>query len=188
MAKKAYKPLLFTTTVRNPARFKQYLFVLSKYEGQTLDDTIATQICGEAMRFGLYRPNMHTQSIKEKWGVTEHGNFGERMLDDTEVAWLLKHNPQRHKEAGYSWGWPSRFATIFGAVRQFGFANINPGSKIEISGIGRRFLLNIKVEHKSRGRGRWFYKCRGRQSKERHGRFPPRDGQIPSRQSISSRS
>lgn len=146
MAKKAYKPLLFTTTVRNPARFKQYLFVLSKYEGQMLDDTLATQICGEAMRFGLYRPNNHTQSIKGKWGVSEHGNFGERVLDETEVAWLLKHNPQRHKEAGYSWGWPSRFATIFGAVRQFGFANINPGSKIEISRIGKRFLSNIKVE------------------------------------------
>ena len=51
-----YKPLLFTTTVRNPERIKKYMFVLSKFEGQVLTDSTCEQICAEAIRVGLYRP------------------------------------------------------------------------------------------------------------------------------------
>ena len=143
---KSYKPLLFTTTVRNPARFKSYLFVLNRFVGQVLSDGLATKICGEALKFGLYRPNKKTAVIKGKWGHTHAGDFGEIVLDDSEVAWLVNHNPQQHKEAGFAEGWPSRFATIFNSLKQFGFAYFKPGTKIEISEIGKRLLSNIKVE------------------------------------------
>ena len=64
MAKKDYKPLLFTTTVRNPERFKQYLYVLNKFVGRSLNDKLATEICAEAMRFGIYRPNKKSTAIR----------------------------------------------------------------------------------------------------------------------------
>lgn len=139
-----YKPLLFTTTVRNPARFKQYLFILQKFECEVLTDDLAVRICGEAMKYGIYRPNKKTSTIKSKW-ATFNGDFGESLLDDDEIAWLLKHNPQQHKEAGFKQGWASRFATIFGALNQFGFAYIAPNEPIRISPIGKCYVGNIKV-------------------------------------------
>lgn len=146
MAKREYKPLLFTTTVRNPARFKQYLFVLNKFAGKTLDNKIATEICGEAMRFGIYRPRKITAAIKEKWETTIRGEFSETILSNAEVAWLLRNNPQKHKEAGFEKGWPSRFATIFSSLKEYGFAYFKHGGPIEISGIGKRLLGNISIK------------------------------------------
>ncbi len=146
MAKSKFKPLLFTTTVRNPARFKRYLYVLNKFEGKCLTDSLAAQICGEAMRYGIYRPNKRPSSVAKKWPDYSQGDFGDMILDDGEIAWLLENNPQNHKEAGFAEGWPSRFATIFGAVRQFGFAYFSPDEKIAISEIGKRLVDNISVE------------------------------------------
>ena len=51
-----YKPLLFTTTMRNPARLKQMLFILDKFEGRILDDNLAVAIVAECIRYGIYRP------------------------------------------------------------------------------------------------------------------------------------
>ncbi len=146
MRKCEFKPLLFTTTVRNPARFKRYLYVLNKFAGKTLTDSLAAEICGEAMRYGIYRPNKRPASVAEKWPSHSQGDFGALILDDDEVAWLLCHNPQSHKEAGFAEGWPSRFATIFGVVRQFGFAYFAPGEAIAISEVGKRLVDNLTVE------------------------------------------
>ena len=38
--KSEYKPLLFTTTMRNPERLKDFLLVLSEYEGEVLTNEI----------------------------------------------------------------------------------------------------------------------------------------------------
>jgi len=45
-----YKPLLFTTTLRNPERLKWFLAVLKEYDGQILDDKLAKKIAGEIIR------------------------------------------------------------------------------------------------------------------------------------------
>ena len=123
-----YKPLLFTTTVRNPERIKKYMFVLSKFEGQILTDSICEQICAEAIRVGLYRPMKQLMSVKAKWRGSEGGDFATRVLSDAEVAWMLRNNPQKHKEAGFGYGWPSRFQTQFMITRQLGFAYYKVGS------------------------------------------------------------
>ena len=146
MAKSKFKPLLFTTTVRNPERFKRYLYVLNKFDGERLTDALAVRICGEAMRYGIYRPNRRPASVAGKWPRCSQGDFGDSLLNDDEVAWLLEHNPQDHKEAGFGKGWPSRFATIFGAVRQFGFAYFAPQEEISVSEIGKRLVGNLTVE------------------------------------------
>ena len=63
-----YKPLLYTTTVRNPERVKSLLNILVQFDGQTLTDEFATRIVAETIRYGLYRPVHNTTSIKEKYG------------------------------------------------------------------------------------------------------------------------
>lgn len=140
-----YKPLLFTTTVRNPERIKKYMFVLSKFEGQVLTDGICEQICAEAIRVGLYRPMKQLMSVKAKWRGSEGGDFAARVLSDIEVTWMLRNNPQKHKESGFGYGWPSRFQTQFMITRQLGFAYYEVGERIAISALGKRLAGQVTV-------------------------------------------
>lgn len=66
-----YKPLLYTTTMRNPGRLKFMLYVLNLFDGQVLDDELATKICGETIRYGLFRPTKRIpDSVQKKWSTT----------------------------------------------------------------------------------------------------------------------
>lgn len=148
MAKPSYKPLLFTTTMRNPQRIKAMLWVLKKYDGQILDDTLATEIVGETIRYGLYRPMKKSESIKVKWLNTPKGEFGNELLSDSEVMFMIANNPQEHKEAGFERGYPSRFATIFDFAKELGFVYFTPGKPIEFSSIGDKLasVLDVSID------------------------------------------
>ena len=149
MAKKSkaeYKPLLYTTTMRNPGRLKFMLYVLKKYEGQVLNDNLATKICGDAIRYGLYRPMKKLTSVKNKWSSTNNGEFSEYMLTDDEVDIMLRNNPQHHGEAGFAYGWPSRFATIFDLTKELGLAYYWPGEPIVISPLAHHLLKSFEIE------------------------------------------
>jgi len=128
-----YKPLLFTTTLRNPERLKWFLGVLKEYDGQVLDDELAEKIAGEIIRIGLYKPTKLSVKIKQKIITKE-------LLTDREVAQVLNDNPQNHKEAGFSKGWPSRFDTWFKIAKELGFVFYRSGEKIRFSEIGLRLV------------------------------------------------
>ena len=144
-----YKPLLYTTTMRNPGRLKYMLYVLNQFDGQILNDNLATMICGETIRYGLYRPMKKLISVKNKWESSEQGEFSEYLLDDNEVSLMLRNNPQSHKEAGFAKGWPSRFATIYDLTKELGLAYFWPGEPIVISSLGHHLLKSLKVEIES---------------------------------------
>ena len=157
MAKKSaleYKPLLYTTTMRNPGRLKYMLYVLNKFEGQILDDNLATIICGETIRYGLFRPTKRIpDSVKNKWSSTKKGEFSDYALTDKEVKMILHNNDSNkwddikgHKEAGFAKGWPSRFATIFDLTKELGLAWFTPGEPIIITTLARHLLKSITVE------------------------------------------
>jgi hypothetical protein len=148
MAKASYKPLLFTTTMRNPERLKFMLYILEKFRGQILDDELATKIVGETIRYGLYRPMKKNTSIKNKWDSTSNGVFSEYILTDSEVDYMIKNNPQKHKEAGFAKGFPSRFATIYDITKELGFAYFTPSKPIMISELGEHLLKAIEVNVK----------------------------------------
>jgi hypothetical protein len=40
MKKPEYKPLLYTTTVRNPERYKDFMFVLKKFDKEILNENL----------------------------------------------------------------------------------------------------------------------------------------------------
>jgi len=131
--KATYKPLLFTTTLRNPERLKWFLGVLKEYDGQILDDDLAEKIAGEIIRIGLYKPTKLSASVKRK--IKE-----KNPLTDQQVTKVLKDNPQNHKEAGFSKGWPSRFDTWFKIAKELGFVFYKIGKKIRFSEIGLRLV------------------------------------------------
>lgn len=144
--KPEYKPLLFTTTVRNPRRLKGMLAVFSKFNGQQLTDVLAIQIVKEIIRYGLYRPTKQALRVKEKWKDTKKGEFAKVLLRDEELDSLMKSNPQNHKEAGFAKGWPSRFATIFDFAKELGFVYYSPGEKIRFSEIGLKLAKALRIE------------------------------------------
>lgn len=149
MAKKresTYKPLLFTTTVRNPERMKRLLNVLTQFNGQILTSNLAENIIGELIKYGLYRPMKISNAIKEKWSTSKKGEFSDILLTDSEVAEILRNNPQHHKEAGFEKGWASRFATYFDFAKELGFVYYWTEEKIEFSEIGLKLANSIQVD------------------------------------------
>lgn len=141
-----YKPLLFTTTMRNPARLKQMLFVLNKFDGMKLDDALAEAIVAECIRYGIYRPVKKSASIKAKWSTSQPGTFSKELLNKKEVDYIIKNNPQEHKEAGFARGYPSRFATIFDFCKELGLAYYTPGQPIVISDLGHHLIDVLEVK------------------------------------------
>ena len=141
-----YKPLLFTTTVRNPERMKRLLNILSKFNGEILTSELAKNIIAELIKYGLYRPMKISNSIKEKWSTSKKGEFSEIPLTNEEVAEILANNPQHHKEAGFDKGWASRFATYFDFAKELGFVYYWTNEKIEFSEIGLKLAHSIQVD------------------------------------------
>ncbi len=86
MKRKArYKPLLFTTTMRNPERLKNFLLVLKKYNGQILNNKLANKIAGEIITNGLYTPTKLSSKMRQK--LKEKKN-----LNNKEICKILKDN------------------------------------------------------------------------------------------------
>ena len=141
-----YKPLLYTTTVRNPERIKYNLYVLKKFENQILTDDLATKIVGELISYGLYRPVKVSNEVKKIWKESSSGEFATKLLDKNNVEKIQKNNPQKHKEAGFAWGYPSRFATIFDLAKELGFVYFKIGEKIEFSELGNILVAIVKVQ------------------------------------------
>jgi len=146
--KPEYKPLLFTTTVRNPQRVKALLWLLRKYNGKLMTDDLAIEIMGELFRYGLYRPMKKTQEIKNKWKNSPVGSFSKTILTDDEVEYLMINNPQKHKEAGFGENLPSRFATVYDFAKELGFVYYTPNEPIEFSELGMNLasVYDVKVE------------------------------------------
>lgn len=149
-----YKPLLYTTTMRNPGRLKFMLYVLNLFDGKVLNDELATKICGETIRYGLFRPTKRIpDSVQKKWSTTPKGEFADYILTDKELQLVLHNNDSNcwvdikgHKEAGFGRGWPSRFATIFDLTKELGLAYFWPGESIYISPLGHHLLKSIDVK------------------------------------------
>ncbi|MDR1323462.1 MAG: AlwI family type II restriction endonuclease [Candidatus Margulisbacteria bacterium] len=128
-----YKPLLFTTTLRNPERLKDFLRILFQYDGKILTDKIIDVVARTLIQKGLYQPTKVVSSIKSKWQ-------NDLELTKSEAAEVFSKNPQSHKEAGFSKGWPSRFDTWFKFAKELGFVWYLPNEKIEFSESGKLLL------------------------------------------------
>ena len=135
-----YKPLLFTTTVRNPARLRAFLNVLKDYQGQILSNELAEKISGEVIKRGIYKPNKISKEQKQK--------IQNKTITDEEIVSILKNNPQKHKEAGFKRGWSSRFDTWFKLAKELGFVFYQVNQKIKFSESGLR-LADIDGSHSS---------------------------------------
>lgn len=136
MAKAKFKPLSFTTTIRNPERIPAFLRCLASYEGQTLTKDVIQKVVKDIIKNKLYRPTGigHSASLKDIW------DDDERTYSDSELDQILRENPQNHKEAGFDKGWDSRFDTWFKITKELGFANYAMNEPIVITQTGHMLI------------------------------------------------
>jgi len=135
-----YKPLLFTTTMRNPERLKDFLLVFKEFDGEILTNKIIEKVAKSLIKKGLYKPMKVSLSVKDKWK-------NEIELSGAETKKVFDDNPQSHKEAGFERGWPSRFDTWFKIAKELGFVWYWQNEKIEFSESGNMLLDKEKPEN-----------------------------------------
>ncbi len=138
--KSNFKPLLFTTTMRNPERLKDFLTILYQFENKILTNEVIEQVAKLLIKLGLYRPMKVTKTIKEKW-------YDETELSAEETELVFENNPQSHKEAGFDKGWASRFDTWFKIAKELGFVWYWIGEEIKFSESGKMLLDKEKSEN-----------------------------------------
>ena len=134
-----YKPLLFTTTMRNPERLRDFLTILKPYNGKILTNSLILDVVKDIIKNGIYEtlPEKKNKEIQNKLKNVE-------TLTDAEVSQIIKDSPQDHKEAGFDRGWPSRFDTWYKFTKELGFVYYEMDTKIEFSEAG---LMLIDNEH-----------------------------------------
>lgn len=130
-----YKPLSFSTTMRNPARIADFLKCLVPYEGQILSNDIILNIAHSLIKRKLYQPVYISRTPRLKAIIS-----AERDFTDEEVEEIVQNSPQNHKEAGFDKGWPSRFDTWYKLSMEFGFVYYEMNKPIEISIAGHMLL------------------------------------------------
>lgn len=130
-----YKPLSFSTTMRNPARIADFLMCILPFEGQILTNDIVYKVAATLIKKKLYQPVYITRIPALKEILNE-----EREFTNSEVDEIMMNSPQNHKEAGFEKGWPSRFDTWYKLAMEFGFIYYKMNAPIEISTTGHMLI------------------------------------------------
>ena len=134
--KEEYKPLLLTTTLRNPERIKKFLSVIAKYNGQILTNDVIMNIVFDLVAIKEYVPMYVHRSLDLK---NQLGS--EEPFSDKDTYRIIKNSPQQHKEAGFDKGWPSRFDTWYKFLKELGLVYYEMGKPIELSEAGNNLVL-----------------------------------------------
>lgn len=156
MAREAeYKPLLYTTTIRNPERYKDFMHILKQFNEEILNEETVELFERELFKVGLYRPKIQPKSVQEKWKTSKLGEFSQEALTDEETLDVYKSNDPNvnktikgHKEAGFPKGWPSRFDTQFKLMKVLGFVYYEWNKPITFSKTGEHLADAVSIEIK----------------------------------------
>ena len=136
MAQAKYKPLSFTTTLRNPERIPAFLKCLLPFEGKKLTSGIIHEVVKSVIKNKIYKPMGITRSnsLNAIW------NDSDITYSDDQLEAIIRDNPQRHKEFGFKEGWDSRFDTWYKIMKEFGFANYSMDQPIKITQTGHMLI------------------------------------------------
>src|SRR5210317_114200 len=117
-----FKPLSFTTTVRNPERIKFFIKVLEKFEGEKLTNSLSTRILLELICEKIIRPDQgfrRYSNLKTKY-------FSNEKFSIDEAKKLLEATTPAKKQRGFDVGPPSRFETYFNTPKRLGLVFYQP--------------------------------------------------------------
>lgn len=136
MAESKAKPLSFSTTIRNPERIPDFLRCILPYEGKILTSEIIYEVVKSVIREKEYAPMYISRSIALKSILqNEDITFTDKQLEE-----IIKNSPQKHKEAGFNYGWDSRFDTWYKMIKEFGFIKYAMGKPITVTSTGHMLV------------------------------------------------
>ncbi|ALD66653.1 AlwI family type II restriction endonuclease [Spiroplasma cantharicola] len=130
-----YKPLSFSTTMRNPQRIPSFLKIIKKKSGEILTNEVINEILEDIIKEKIYKPFFISKNEKFKLIYQSENKFNKEQIEE-----IIMNSPQNHKEAGFDKGWPSRFDTFYKLMKEWGLLYYKIGEKIEISELGE-FLI-----------------------------------------------
>lgn len=136
MAKAKYKPLSFSTTLRNPNRIAGFLNQMLPYENKILTSEVIYEIIHNVIKNKLYKTlyELGKPEYKEIY-YSDDLDFTDEQVDD-----IIKNTKQDHKEAGFEHGWESRFHTWYILLEEFGFVFYEKNKPIKISKSGHTLI------------------------------------------------
>lgn len=136
------KPLSFSTTMRNPNRIVSFLNCLLPYENQILTHDVIMKVVHNAIKEKLYTPVVVNRTPDLVYILRSE----DEKYSDKQIEYIIEMSPQKHKEAGFEYGWDSRFDTIFKLPMEFGFVKYAMGEPIKISTTGHMLIDALNEE------------------------------------------
>lgn len=136
------KPLSFSTTMRNPNRIVSFLNCLLPYENQILTHDVIMKVVHNAIKEKLYTPVIVNRT-PDLLCILKNDD---EKYSDKQIDFIIERSPQKHKEAGFAYGWDSRFDTIFKLSMEFGFVKYAMGEPIKISTTGHMLIDALNEE------------------------------------------
>lgn len=142
MGKIERKPLSFSTTMRNPDRIAGFIECLLPFENKTLTSLVIRQIIRRILNKKLYKTiyQMQNQEYKRIFKSDDELYTEEQLID------IIDNSPQQHKEAGFDYGWDSRFDTWYKLPMEFGFVFYGMNKPIRISNTGHMLIDAYREE------------------------------------------
>ena len=134
---KEYKPLSFSTTMRNPARIAAFINCILPYKGQMLTRNIIHEVAVNLISEKLYYTEKYEMKVPE---YKEIYQSDELTFTREQVEDIIANSPQDHKEAGFEKGWDSRFDTWYKLPMEFGFIFYEMNKPIIISTTGHMLV------------------------------------------------
>ncbi len=136
------KPLSFSTTMRNPNRIVKFLNCLLPYENQILTHEVIMKVIHNAIKEKIYTPVV----VNRTPDLYLINKSEDEKYSDEQIKFIIEMSPQKHKEAGFEYGWDSRFDTIFKLPMEFGFVKYAMGEPIRISTTGHMLVDAVNEE------------------------------------------
>ena len=132
-----YKPLSFSTTLRNPARIAGFLKCILPFEGQILTNEIIHEVAVKLISEKLYYTEKYEMKVPLYRQIYKSD---ERHFTRAQAEDIIRNSPQNHKERGFDKGWPSRFDTWYKLPMEFGFLYYEMNQPIVISTTGHMLI------------------------------------------------
>ncbi len=134
MMRNKYKPLSFSTTLRNPERIGDLLLAIVDFNNKIMTKKVCYDIYIELVQSQIVYPQqaVTTNDWNEKYSKGE--------LTDNELDVILYDFDYKHKEAGFPAGKPSRVDTYYRLIKEFGFIYYDFNELIEITSAGHEYV------------------------------------------------
>ena len=145
MSRAKFKPLSFSTTMRNPERIPGFLNCLKQFENQILTNELIHQIVKVVIYQKIYKTNFMINNALYKEIYESEEDF----FEDSQLEEIIQKSPQDHKENGFDKGWPSRFDTWYRLPKEFGYCNYAINEPIHISPLGHLLIDAVFGEERN---------------------------------------